>query len=110
MEGSWRDSRPRLVAVLAGLALIVCAAAASGCGDGESESAASTGALTTPEPLRTFAPLVLVPRDEEHRPVSARWFLERSMLAFADRPECDARPIAVGRTMPELQNDVVDWL
>ncbi|NLT05091.1 MAG: hypothetical protein GXY03_02155, partial [Solirubrobacterales bacterium] len=41
---------------------------------------------------------------------SARWFLERSMLAFADRPECDARPIAVGRTMPELQNDVVDWL
>jgi len=110
MEGSWRDSRPRAAALIVGLALIACAALASGCGSDDGDGPPAGASLATPEPLRTFAPLVFVAPGEAHRPISARWFLERSILSFAEREGCEDRPIAVGRTLPELQNPTIDWI
>jgi hypothetical protein len=92
--------------VLAGCALTF---GASGCGDDES-GASEPGAVQTGSPLRTFAPLVEVAADEPWRPMSARWFLERSIFWFAEDDGCADRKIAVGHTLPEQQNIEIDWI
>jgi hypothetical protein len=56
---------------------------ATGCGDGES-SAGETAGIATGSPERTFAPLIQTAYGADHRPVSARWFVERSTVATAD--------------------------
>lgn len=106
MEGSWRGVA-WAATMLAGCALML---GASGCGDDES-SAVAPGAVETKSPERTFAPLIEVAADEPWRPMSARWFIERSALWYTDdRPSCGAFVVAVGHTMPELQDSVTDWI
>lgn len=99
-------------AAWAAVVAIACALAvgASGCGDEES-NAAGTGAIQTNNPERTFAPLIEVAADEPWRPMSARWFIERSALSYTDdRRSCGSFIVAVGHTMPELQDSVTDWI
>ena len=89
------------------LALTAIAAAglpAAGCGSD------SRDGIETRSPERTFAPLVQLSPDERSLPIGARWFLERSVLWFADDQGCADRKIAVGRELEEQQNAVVDWL
>jgi hypothetical protein len=105
MEGGRRD----LVACLAAT-LAVCALAAGGCGGDEEPSAPSAEGIRTKSPERTFAPLIELAADEPWRPMSARWFIDRSVFGFAEDDGCADRVIAVGRTMPELQDEVTDWI
>lgn len=107
MEGSWRALAAWLAATLAGCALIF---GASGCGDDDGPRAASPGAVKTTNPLQTFAPLIEVAADEPWRPMSARWFIERSVFGFAEDDGCADRKIAVGHTMPEQHNPEIDWI
>ncbi len=104
MEGSWRG----VVWVATVLATGAAMLAASGCGD-ESGAAGPKG-IQTANPERTFAPLIELAADEPWRPMSARWFIERSKFGFAEDDGCPDRLIAVGRTMPELQNPEIDWI
>ena len=105
MEGRWRGAA-WAVTVVAGCALMV---GASGCG-GDESSAESPAAVKTANPEQTFAPLVELAPDEPWRPMSARWFIERSVLWFAEDRGCDDRKIAVGHTLPEQQNTTIDWI
>ncbi|MDP9136090.1 MAG: hypothetical protein M3N56_14825, partial [Actinomycetota bacterium] len=108
MEGGWRALVAWLAATLAGCALI---AGASGCGgDDDDPRAESPAGVQTTNPLRTFAPLVEVAADEPWRPMSGRWFIERSVFRFAEDDGCPDRKIAVGHTMPEQQNPEIDWI
>lgn len=109
MEGSWRALAAWLAATLAGCALMV---GASGCGDddGDDPRAESPAGVKTANPLRTFAPLVEVAADEPWRPMSARWFLERAVLGFAEDRGCPDRKIAVGHTLPEQHTEEFDWI
>jgi len=102
MEGTWRGLATAFV-------LCALAVTTSGCGDDES-SADSAAAIHTSAPERTFAPLVELAPDEPYRPMSARWFIERSALTIAEDRDCNDRMIAVGRTLPELHDDVTDWI
>jgi hypothetical protein len=107
MEGSWRALAAWLATTLAGCALIV---GASGCGGDDDPRAEGATAVETANPERTFAPLVEVAADEPWRPMSARWFIERSVFWFAEDDGCADRKIAVGHTMPEQQNPEIDWI
>jgi hypothetical protein len=103
-----------LVAWLVAVLAVALMAGASGCGDedgsGGGPRTASAETVQTDAPERTFAPLVEVAADEPWRPLSARWFIERSQFGFAEDEGCEDRLIAVGRTMPELQNPTIDWI
>jgi hypothetical protein len=106
MEGGWRGvvRVASLLAVCTGAAL-----SAGGCGDdGFKDPPAS--AVRTATPLTTFAPLLEVARDEPWRPMSARWFIERSVFWFAEDEGCADRKIAVGHTLAEQQNPEIDWI
>jgi hypothetical protein len=103
MEGSWRGSAARRVVAVSMVAL---ALAAIGCGD-DGSSRVEEGTVRTAAPERAFAPRLEVAREEPWRPMSARWFVERAILGVAG---CEERRIAVGHTMPELQNEVIDWI
>jgi hypothetical protein len=103
MEGSWR--------AIAAMLLACAPLAAAGCGEDSGDASADSPAVVrTNEPGRTFAPLVELPADERYRPMGARWFIERSVLRFADDEGCPDRTIAVGRTLPEQRSFVVDWI
>lgn len=109
MEGGWM--RLGAVAWLA----ICCAAFASGCGDDATAPAAQDGAdvVRTKAPERAFAPLVLLDSREPWRPMSGRWFIENSVLWFADDRGCGDRKVAVGRALPERRSEDrsdVDWI
>lgn len=86
-----------LVCLGAGLAL-------SGCGD------RASGRVTTGDPARTFAPLVHHAADEPYMPMSARWFIGRSVLGFAEDLGCKDREVAVGRVLRGQRDDAVDWI
>lgn len=105
MEGSWRVVA-WVATVLAGCALTF---GATGCGDDES-SADGAGMVQTENPERTFAPLIEVAPDEPWRPMSARWFIERSIFWFAEDDGCADRKIAVGHTFPEQWTSRYDWI
>lgn len=107
MEGSGRGLAAWLAASLAACALIL---AGSGCGGGDPDAASARGAIHTTNPERTFAPLVELAADEPWRPMSVRWFLDRAVFGFAEDDGCVDRVIAVGRTMPERQDEVTDWI
>ena len=96
---------------LAAVALACCCAlgAAAGCGS-DSSGSTSDGATTTRSPEATFAPLVELDPQERWLPLSADWFLDRSLFGFADDQGCPDRPIAVGRQLEELRTPIVDWL
>lgn len=100
-RGRWR----RLGALA--LACAALAGVAAGCGD---DGDGSERAIQTTEPLRTFAPLVELAAGERYPPVSARWFIDRSLLAVAAQEPCRGYVIAVGRTLPELRTEVTDWI
>jgi hypothetical protein len=102
MEGKWRGVVAWAAAVIAASALTI---GTSGCsGD------ASSAAVQTKDPATTFAPLLEFAADEPWRPMSARWFIERSRFWFAEDGDCDDRKIAVGHTLPEEQNPTTDWI
>lgn len=105
MEGNRRG----VVAWLA-VVLLACAVTlgASGCGDEESEANAP-GVVKTADPRLTFAPLVELPANDRYRPMSARSFIEESMLMIAEDRGCEDRRISAGRGRPEQQNEVTDW-
>lgn len=107
MEGWRRGLAAWLAATLGGCALI---AGASGCGDDDDPRAESPAGVKTTDPLRTFAPLVEVAADEPWRPMSARWFIERSVLWFAEDRACADRKIAAGHTLPEHRGSTIDWI
>ena len=103
MEGRWRVS-----ATVA--SLVACSAiAAGGCGSSDGD-ADEPGAIATADPATTFAPTILLPAGERYRPLSARWFVERSVLWFAEGQGCDDRKIAVGRTLGEQRGGDIDWI
>jgi len=97
MEGGWRVATPIVAFALA-------VAGLAGCGTSDEE------AVATDDPAATFAPLVLLDRADPFKPMSARWFLEHSMLRFAEDPPCADRTIAVGRTLGHLRTAATDWL
>jgi hypothetical protein len=101
MEGRWRGAPP------VG-AMLACAAVAAGCGS--TSSGASGESIDTKDPATAFAPLVRIGPQESWRPVGARWFLERSVLGFAEDRGCADRKIAVGRTLEEQRTAEFDWL
>jgi hypothetical protein len=105
MEGSWRGVA-WVATVLAACAL---AAGASGCGDDES-GAAAPASIEAKNPERTFAPLIEVAADEPWQPMSARWFIERSIFWFAEDDGCADRKIALGHTFPEQWTPEYDWI
>jgi hypothetical protein len=105
MEGGWRVAAQ----VAAVLASCVATVAASGCGDDDS-SAVGPAAVRTEDPLRTFAPLIEIAAGEPWRPISARWFIERSSFWLAEDRGCADRKIAVGHTLAEQQNPTIDWI
>ncbi len=104
MEGSRRV----VVAWLAAAACALCVGA-TGCGDDE-PAAAGPDTIRTANPERTFAPLIELAADEPWRPMSARWFIERSSFWFAEDRGCPDRKIAVGHSMPEQQDPRIDWI
>jgi hypothetical protein len=113
MEGAWR-----VVARLGAIGAACVALAAAGCDSGdetdsatgaEGRTAASKG-VSTDEPEKTFAPLVLLHPEETRMPADARWFLERTRLNFAEDHGCPDRRIAVGRTLGEERTDRTNWI
>jgi hypothetical protein len=92
------------------LAFVVPAVAATGCGGDDAPSASGPGLVWTANPERTFAPLLEAAADDPWRPMSARWFIERSSFWFAEDDGCADRKIAVGHTLPEQQNEEIDWI
>ena len=109
MEGSRRG-----FAAWAAVVAIACAlaAGASGCGDDESGAApaAPAGTVQTKDPLQTFAPLLELAADEPWQPMSAHWFIERSIFWFAEDEGCADRKIAVGHAFPEQWTPRYDWI
>lgn len=108
MEGAWRG-------LSAGIAVLsaTCALLVSGCGDDDASNAASESspaAVETANPEQTFAPLVEMAYGAPSRPMSARWFIERSLLGIAEDRGCEDRRIAVGHLLPEQQDSVTDWI
>lgn len=99
MEGWWR------VVVLGCCAL---ALAVAGCGETASRAGDQAGVRTS-NPERAFAPLIELAADEPWRPMSARWFIERSSLWYAGG-RCEDREIAVGHALPERQTPRTDWI
>jgi len=107
MEAGRRGPAARL-ATLAGCVLIVGASACGGSDD--ASTVVDPGAVRTANPERTFAPLVEVAANELWRPMSARWFIERSVFWFAEDDGCADRKIAVGHTLPGQRDSVTDWI
>lgn len=98
MEGQWR-------AVAAALGVLVWSAVAgTGCGG------ASSDATESEPPQQAFAPVVQLASGERYRPMSARWFVERSVLRFAEDQGCPDLEVAVGRTLPELRKGDTNWI
>lgn len=87
-------------------ALCVCFPLVAACG-GTSEG---SGAVEAAMPEVSFAPLVLLDPDERYRPMSAEWFIERSVLWFAEDQGCADRKVAVGRTLPEQRTEASNWI
>ena len=71
----------RLATALAGALVLV---AGAGCG-GDDSSAGEAGGVATEDPERTFAPLLQTAFGAQHRPMSADWFIERSVVRNATR-------------------------
>ncbi|HWM09236.1 MAG TPA: hypothetical protein VNO82_07820 [Solirubrobacteraceae bacterium] len=92
---------------------LVCASAAA-CGDSSESSAPNPNAVRTASPEKTFAPLVELAANERWRPASTAWFIDNSVLWFADGGPCKDRKVAVGRTLPEQRSKEpmqgVDWI
>ena len=106
MEGRWSPQAWRVVVV----SVMTCAGLATGgCESGSTETGAPN-AVRTADPVRAFAPLVAIARDEPHRPMSARWFIERSALWIAEDRGCADRKIAVGHALAEQRTDRIDWI
>lgn len=105
MEGRWRGAA-RIAWLLVVAALI---AVAAGCGDSDGADRAP-GAVETKDPAKAFAPLLEIAADEPWRPMGARWFIERSVLGFAEDEGCADRKIAVGHTLPEQWTPDFDWI
>jgi hypothetical protein len=105
MEGTWRGR-----AIVAALMLTV-ACAATGCDSSTTDAdTPAPGEVHTRDLATTFAPRILVDRDEPYRPMGVQWFLDRSALAFAEDQGCADRKIAVGRRLGAQQNEIIDWL
>jgi hypothetical protein len=87
---------------------VVCgvAAAASGAGCGGS----AAGTVATDDPAAAFAPLVLLDPGERQLPVGARWFVDRSVLRFAEDQGCGDLKIAVGRRLAAQHTAIHDWI
>ena len=97
----------RLARRLAAPALLAAGLAAlslTGCGG------SARGTVATDDPASAFAPVVHLHPGERFMPMSARWFLGRSVLGFAEDLGCEDRKIAVGRLLKAQQNDVTDWM
>jgi hypothetical protein len=95
---SWKSRRRGRLAVAAAVALAV------GCGD-DPEIRVATG-----DPARAFAPLVLLDPSERLMPAGARWFVDRSVLRFAEDQGCEHLTVAVGRRLPAQRTAAVDWI
>jgi hypothetical protein len=106
MEGGCR--RVARVASLIGICTALALGAAA-CG-AESSSDSQASAVRTDSPLATFAPLLEVAQDEPWRPMSARWFIERSSFWFAEDEGCPDRKIAVGHALAAEWNPTIDWI
>jgi hypothetical protein len=93
----------RAVYVIVGA--MALAGVVSGCGTSSSGETVTTG-----DPASAFAPVVHHAPDEPHMPMSARWFIGRSLLGFAEDRGCADRPVAVGRVLRNQRDAVVDWI
>jgi hypothetical protein len=103
MEG-WRGM-PWAVAVL-----LVLALTAAGAGCGEDDAGDADAGLHADDPLREFAPLLELEADEPWRPMTARWFIERSEFGISSVGRCPDRRIAVGHALPEERTDITSWI
>lgn len=90
---------------VAGL-LACCALATAGCG----ASSEGSSTVETDRPEAAFAPVVALADGERYRPASVPWFIERSVLWFAEDEGCPDRKIAVGHTLPEQHTVDTDWI
>lgn len=99
------EGNRRVRAFGAGAVAITLAASgiAAGCGG-------SSQAVEASDPAEAFAPRVALAGDERRPPVSARWFLNRSALWFAQGRKCPDSKIAVGRRLGKQRTAKVDWL
>jgi hypothetical protein len=100
MFGSLREKLAAALPALTLCGLVMLA----GCGNDRK------GEIQAKDPERSFAPLVGLSPKEEWLPISADWFLDRSVLAFAQHPRCGDRKIAAGRALKSQRTVVVDWL
>lgn len=88
----------------AAVACLLAVVAPAGCGG----SAASS--VETADPVTAFAPEVRLHPDEPALPVGARWFIDHSVLRFAEDEGCDDLKIAVGRSLRAQRSEVADWI
>lgn len=64
------------------------------------EQIEGTATVTSLDPERDFAPLVHLHSGEEWYPMSARGFIDNSVLSWSNKPGCPAEIIATGRSVP----------